>query len=125
MFFFVMSLVMGLAVFVIVAPIFGFSRQRPSSLRFMTVFSVAGISLSVVRVTGCWAVFYLTRTGQRDINLLPLGLFTLPEALLLPESDRWTTGDAILLSVLLVIGSSLWAALFGWSMSHRAGRSVP
>jgi hypothetical protein len=88
MFFFLMPVVMALLVFVIVAPILGFSRQGPSSLRFMTVFPVAGISLIVVRVTACWAVYYLTRTGQRDINLLPLELLTLPEALLLPESGK-------------------------------------
>jgi hypothetical protein len=103
------------------APILGFGSQVKRSLPFARVFVIAGISLSLIRLACYWTLFYLTSTGQQDFGSLLLVLPLLPEAALLPGSAVWSIGPRILFSGLLVIGSFLWAAILGWSLSGKKG----
>jgi hypothetical protein len=125
MYFLLMPMVTWLVVFIVLAPILGFVTRDRSSSSFTLVFSISGISLSLIRLACYWTLFYQTRTGLPDFSLFPLGLLLLPEAALGPEAallpigGEWTIDQGILFSGLLVIGSFLWAAILGWSMRAR------
>jgi hypothetical protein len=118
MFVVLMPLVAGLIVFILLAPLLGFAKRGKSSSSFAMILTIAGISLSVIRMTCYWALFYMARSGHQEIGYLPLIFLLFPEAILLQENGQQTIVQGILFSGLLAIGSFLWAAILGWSMTR-------
>ncbi len=122
--FFLFPIVAGLIVFIFAAPALGFANRGTSFLRFARVFFVGGISLSVIRAACFWALFYSERQGPGDLSLFPLALLLIPEGMLFAERLGRSIGQGILFGGLLVIGSFLWAALPGWSLSPRKRKTI-
>ncbi len=74
-----------------------------------------GGSVASVRVGVLWLLIYHVWTNQESLATLPLVLLLFPEALLLPGSVMWTTGLAVLFSVVLIAGSFLWVLMVSWA----------
>jgi hypothetical protein len=57
-----------------------------------------------------WFLLLLHWRGALGLWATPLILVLLPEGMLLPRNQVWTPGSALIASVLVTIGSGLWAA---------------
>jgi hypothetical protein len=64
-----------------------------------------GCIIGAVRVADLWVVYYLASTSQQTIAILPLVLVLCPEGLLFPYSPDAGVSWALLMSVLLMLGS--------------------
>ena len=66
--------------------------------------------LITFRLGVLWCLLLLHWRGALGLWATPLILVLLPEGMLLPRNQVWTAGPALIASVLVAIGSGLWAA---------------
>lgn len=66
--------------------------------------------LATFRLGVLWFLLLLHWRGALGLWATPLILVLLPEGMLLPRNQVWTPGAALVASVLVTIGSGLWAA---------------
>jgi hypothetical protein len=66
--------------------------------------------LVTFRLGVLWFLLLLHWRGALGLWATPLILVLLPEGMLLPRNQVWTPGPALIASVLVTIGSGLWAA---------------
>lgn len=57
-----------------------------------------------------WFLLLLHWRGALGLWATPLILVLLPEGMLLPRNQVWTLGAALIATVLVIVGSGLWAA---------------
>jgi hypothetical protein len=81
--------------------------------------------LVTFRVGVLWFLLLLHWRGALGLWATPLILVLLPEGMLLPRNHVWTPGAALISSVLVTIGSSLWAgaALVVLSLVRRRSKA--
>ena len=65
--------------------------------------------LVTIRLGVLWGLLLLHWRGSLGLWAAPLILVLLPEGMLLPRNQGWTAGPALIASVLVAIGSGLWA----------------
>ena len=65
--------------------------------------------LGTVRVGVLWFLLLLHWRGALGLWATPLILVLLPEGMLLPRNQVWTLGAALIATVLVAVGSGLWA----------------
>ena len=65
--------------------------------------------LATFRLGVLWFLLLLHWRGALGLWATPLILVLLPEGMLLPRNQVWTPAPALLASVLVTIGSGLWA----------------
>ncbi len=65
--------------------------------------------LATFRLGVLWFLLLLHWRGALGLWAIPLILVLLPEGMLLPRNQVWTPGAAFIASVLVTIGSGLWA----------------
>lgn len=67
--------------------------------------------LVTFRLGVLWCLLLLHWRGALGLWATPLILVLLPEGMLLPRNQVWTAGPALIASVLVAIGSGLWAVI--------------
>ena len=85
----------------------------------------ASALLVMFRLGVLWFLLLLQWRGDLGLWATPLILVLLPEGLLLPRNQIWTAGSALFASVLVTIGSGLWAmaALIVLSLFRRRSKA--
>jgi hypothetical protein len=80
--------------------------------------------LVTIRLGVLWFLLLLHWRGALGLWATPLILVLLPEGILLPRNHVWTAGSALSASVLVAIGSGLWAGatLVVLSIFRRRGK---
>ena len=90
---------------------------------------VLGVKATALLVTFClgvlWFLLFLHWRGDLGLWATPLILVLLREGTLLPRNQIWTAGSALIASVLVTIGSALWAmaALIVLSLFRRRSKA--
>lgn len=82
--------------------------------------------LIMCRLGVLWCLLLLHWRGALGLWATPLILLLLPEGMLLPRNQVWTAGPALIASVLVAIGSGLWAvaALIVLSLFRRRSKGL-
>lgn len=70
---------------------------------------IIGTVLSCVRIAIFAFLIFCEWTGRQSIALLPFIMALYPEGLLIKNDVTWTAWGAFGFSVLLIVGSFLWA----------------
>jgi hypothetical protein len=76
---------------------------------FTTRVLIIGTVLSCVRIAIFGFLIFCEWTGRQSISLLPFILALYPEGLLIKNDVTWSAWGAVGFSVVLLVGSFLWA----------------
>jgi hypothetical protein len=81
--------------------------------------------LGAARVGVLWFLLLLHWRGALGLWAIPLILVLLPEGMLLPRNQIWTFGAALIATVLVAVGSGLWAVAALAILRLLRRRSLP